>query len=1160
MIPILKYTEQGELKQVDEIAERDLYKGIHSRKAENDEERFVGTCTNVYGDILEDAYSYILIPYDEGYREFVINHTEQYDEVIDFEADASYFEFLKKSKPCAPQSLEKVTLKEAMDFCLQGTRFDVGTVEYAGTATVKWTDYNSPYDILKIICTAFNVQFEARIEVSNTSVVNRYIDVRLKGALFNGKEIVRGKDLISLKRTVDKSEIVTALFAVGPDPEEGKQRITTFVTDDNAQERWGEPDGRYRWDVYSPETENNNMTLKRLTTLAKTALNKRINAAVSYEIEQYELEYLYPHEKVRFGDLVRIKDVEFKPPLYAEAEVIEMERNIINPSNTKYVVGSIKEFKESDLLQRFGFLWVSIKRKLEDNFNNVGTIVNQVVADELQYVEKKILKSQTEPEHPVDGMYWYDTSNERVGVLKKRIDGEWINVSEEERNSIGGLSREVSMYRALISTFENLAIQHQQLYRQVTEITDSPYLISDQLRNTVNDNLNALIGVYNNIKSRLDSINEATATIGFLIDTQALFQDYRAKLLTLDKSVQTAKVAIDARLKTLQRQYTDEKFANAMKQVADTFGIQQDEEGRFIGPPETVAHMIDALKTETQEEMSTLLKKAEYETDKEGIVERLNASDSERKQLSNLISDRVTLSEYKKGLDSIKIGGVNLLQSYNNSSNNRRVHPSITSTHNFTGDYWATTLYTADYLREVLEPGEEYTYSYELEISRLSEDDVQYSGQHGIIFYSASNRDDTILSYQTLDRVVGNNIKVTKTFIAPEITDHRFVSYSGLYTPDGRLGTQRTSNFVEIRNLKLEKGNKATDWTPAPEDINSDILDAELKAKHYADNLKHQQDEVLTTYETRINQNGKDIEQRATKEEYNSSKQLLDKTIAQVVTSAVNGVSASYNENGTISDIILDKQGISLNSHLININDGDVSIQNGITMIKDLVANKITSGQIRSNDGGLIFDIDKNVMNVYESGAVNFYTKGRISFNSGNSRLDIFQQNTSDGRNVLHMGGDLFAYGTSLTDPNREAYTGFSIYPAYGAIRHSAGQHLFTAGGTTGQLGWGMDLRNRNNSSNPMITLKPYWESGNRPNFYLGYNDAILTGIYTQNLYGVEWLNEQLFMKKVTYNNRQSMAITNGTGGWGLLFSDSVYIYNASTNRVYTNLLSLTKM
>ncbi|MBI5975214.1 phage tail spike protein [Staphylococcus canis] len=1023
MIPILKYNEQGELKQVDEIAKRDLYKAVHSRKAENDEETFTGTCTNLYGDILEDAYSYMLVPYDAGYREFVVNHTEQYDDVIDFEADASYFEFLKKSKPREPNKLEKVTLQQAIEFCLQGTRFEPGEIEYAGTQTVSWTDYNSPYDILKIICTAFNVQFESRIIVDNNSVVNRYIDVRLKGALFNGKEIIRGKDLISLKRTVDKSEIVTALYAVGPEPEENKQRVTTIVTDDNAQERWGEPDGRYRWDVYSPETEDNNMTLQRLTTLAKMALNKRINAAVSYDIEQYDLEYYYPHEKVRFGDLVRIKDIEFKPPLYAEAEVIEMERDLINPSDTKYRVGSIKEFKESDLLQRFGFLWVSIKRKLDDNINNVNTIVNQVVDKELQYVEKKIFKSETEPENAVDGMYWFDTSNDRVGVLKKRVDGQWVNVSEEERNEMGGLSREVALYRSLMTTFENLAIQHQKLYQEVTEITNSPYLISEQIKGNVNTNLNALVSVYNNIKTRLDSIDEDTATIKFLIDTQALFQDYRAKLLTLDKSVKTAKVAIDDRLKTLQQQYTDEKFKNAMKQVADTFGIQQDESGRFIGPPETVARMIDALRTETKEEMSTLLKRAEYQTDKDGIVERLDAADSERKQLANEITDRVTLTTFNQGISDAKVD--------------------------------ATT--------------------------------------------KADNAELNAKEHTNQSMTVANSL--------------------------------------------------AKDYSKT----------AETNAKAYADTLKAQQDKTLTTYDTRITQNGKDIELRATKEEYNASKKLLDKTIAQIVNSHT-GISLSYNDNGSVSDLVLDNQGIALNSNLININQGDVSIQNGVTTIKDLVANKIKTGQLSSVDNGLVFDIDKNVMNVYESGAINFYTKGRISFNSGNSRLDIFQQNTSDGRNVLHLGGDLFAYGTGVTDPNRAAYTGLSIYPGFGAIRYSANQHIFTAGGTGGVLGWGMDLRDRNNSSNPIITLKPYWNAGTRPNYYLGYHDAILSGVYTDKLYGLQWLNDKLFIKNVTYNNRDSVAITNGTGGWGLLFSDSVYIYNGTTNRVYTNLLSLTKM
>ncbi|MCC8294865.1 hypothetical protein, partial [Staphylococcus pseudintermedius] len=74
------------------------------------------------------------------------------------------------------------------------------------------------------------------------------------------------------------------------------------------------------------------------------------------------------------------------------------------------------------------------------------------------------------------------------------------------------------------------------------------------------------------------------------------------------------------------------------------------------------------------------------------------------------------------------------------------------------------------------------------------------------------------------------------------------------------------------------------DWTPNPEDVQKNIDNAETNAKQYADALKQQQDKVLTTYDTRITQNGKDIEQRATKEEYNASKQLLDKTIAQVVT------------------------------------------------------------------------------------------------------------------------------------------------------------------------------------------------------------------------------------------------------------------------------------
>jgi hypothetical protein len=35
---------------------------------------------------------------------------------------------------------------------------------------------------------------------------------------------------------------------------------------------------------------------------------------------------------------------------------------------------------------------------------------------------------------------------------------------------------------------------------------------------------------------------------------------------------------------------------------------------------------------------------------------------------------------------------------------------------------------------------------------------------------------------------------------------------------------------VKIRNVKLEVGNKATDWTPAPEDVQAEIVAAEAAA------------------------------------------------------------------------------------------------------------------------------------------------------------------------------------------------------------------------------------------------------------------------------------------------------------------------------------------
>ena len=200
----------------------------------------------------------------------------------------------------------------------------------------------------------------------------------------------------------------------------------------------------------------------------------------------------------------------------------------------------------------------------------MNTIVSDVVAGELEYYERKIFKGAEPPENPQNDTLWYDTSNSDVAVLRRYWDGEWITQTADDVEKIGGLRREQVMYRDLNNSFINLTIQHSKLQNDVYDVLNNEYLVDDDLKANLNQALSDVDNVYQNIKTNLDSMDEDTATIGKLVDTQTLFTVYREKLQTLYKYVTDAKISIDKRLKLLQSQYTDEKFNDAMDKIAQT--------------------------------------------------------------------------------------------------------------------------------------------------------------------------------------------------------------------------------------------------------------------------------------------------------------------------------------------------------------------------------------------------------------------------------------------------------------------------------------------------------------------------------------------------------------------------------------------------------------
>ncbi|HAR6618647.1 TPA: hypothetical protein I1890_001576 [Staphylococcus pseudintermedius] len=917
MIHVMNF--KGEI--VDFISQSDnaVFPAVHKRDINERMETFDFTILSERTTYMQERNRIIIQDNDKQYREFIIDRiSADIDGYTEVETVASYLEDITKARPYAPGKLEKMTTKQALSDVLKDTGWEVSdATEYGGLRTTSWTSYNTRYDVLLQLCTTYDMMADFYIEVGSNRVDKRFVVLRKRNPLFKGKEITYGKDLTGLKRTVDFSEIKTALLCVGPEPEEGKKRVELVVKDDESQAKYGLP-GRYNWGIYEPETEDQNMTEKRLRTLGTTELNKRKSEVITYEVTAIDIEKEYKHEIVNLGDMVRIKNRDFTPPLYVEAEVISEEYDLISKDVT-YGFGTYKEFKESDLRSSFDRKLDAIRQKVSDGLSNVNTIVRESLEGELQYFERKISKGDTPPDNPVNDLLWLDTSNPEVAVLRRYWNGEWIKSSAENADDVGAITREQALYSELNNTFVNLTIQHSRLIHEVSDVLESEYLVDTDIKEEVNSKLNETIGVFNTIKSNLDSMTSETATIGKLVDTQALFLEYREKLQALYNAVENAKIAIDQRFKLLQSQYTDEKFNEALNNVASKLGLTVNEDNQLVGEVDVSKQINESVREMTNEMLRDYVTSTEYQSDKNGIIERLNSADTERQQLSNEISDRVTLSEYNSGIDSTKqyadeqvnnltLGNVNLIKSYHS--------PEYLKTATVEDDYsllFSTSgkninffFYDSNgYTNTPLEANTDY-------ILKLHEADENV--EMGVFYNKGRN---TIKTY-TKDRVI--------RFNTADKVDFRILLIA------------RDAN-VHAGKLSLYKGTKELDWTPNPEDVNAKIdqakASAEKSSKAYTDDKVQQVNQTLSTHETRLTQNGKDIALRATQEELNASKKTLSRVIADLTVNTTTGLTMTYDENGAIQSHTIGPDGIKLKGDRV-----DITVNKDFNVLVNDVANK----------------------------------------------------------------------------------------------------------------------------------------------------------------------------------------------------------------------------
>lgn len=793
---------------IDFISQSDgaLINAEMSMNVEEKTETFDFTIENTRAEKIRERNRIIAQDNNGTFREFIIIHiADNFDGTTEIECNASYLEDLKTAKPIKPGKFDAHTTTQALLKTLADTGWEVSDdTEYGGNRTTSWTSHTNPFDLIYMLCTTYDMVPSFYIELGAHTVEHRYVSITKPKNLFKGKEITKGKDLTGMTRTIDLSEVKTALFAVGPEKEDGS-RIETVVVDDEAQEIFGLPN-RYIWDVYEPESNDENMTLKRLTTLAKTELNKRNQAAISYEVSSIDIHKYYNDVTVHLRDIVRVKDRDFRPPLYIEAEVIGIKYNWL-ADESEFTFGNVIEYEETKLREFFTRKLGEITKKINDNISNVNTIVSDVVAGELEYYERKIFKGAEPPENPQNDTLWYDTSNPDVAVLRRYWDGEWITQTADDVEKIGGLRREQVMYRDLNNSFINLTIQHSKLQNDVYDVLNSEYLVDDDLKANLNQALSDVDNVYQNIKTNLDSMDEDAATIGKLVDTQTLFTAYREKLQTLYKYVTDAKISIDKRLKLLQSQYTDEKFNDAMDKIAQSLpNGRWDSENQQLYADIPNRNEVENLKTTLQEYT-------------DGQISNLNSVlgkeiDSKINTTKNEIS--ASISSVERKIDGIEVGGRNLIR------NSEKITDYI--------------------ILASVEKAGTYSLGFEPHFTENipSEFGLYYGGN--------------------IDTLANDKPRITHTF---EVGEDRIGKDIRLFFGGTYLTHKNLVNNGYVGKVKLEYGNVATDWTPAPEDIKDEILSSKKEAEEAANqNVINKLKPIttrVTTNETNISELDKQI-------------------------------------------------------------------------------------------------------------------------------------------------------------------------------------------------------------------------------------------------------------------------------------------------------------
>ncbi|UYL94138.1 tail fiber protein [Geobacillus phage vB_GthS_PK5.2] len=939
----------------------------------------------------------IVIPDEDGrYVEFIIENTREYHDFdgvfVEVYTVASYLS-LAKAKIISPRTLSDQTPSTAVSYAIGGTEWEAGRIANVGRRTFHIEKYTNPLSFLRTIATEFGLELRFRVEIDHNKVARRYVDLVERVGEWRGREVEFGKDLVGIERKVDDSNIVTALVGLGPERDDGTQ-IEVFVADEDALQRWGRPNPQtgqlmHLIETYEPVVSDEEVTEDRIRELTQNELEKRINSLVEYKADVIDLEKVIglEHEKFFLGDTVRIKDTFFYPPLYIEARVHTIERSIKENGEKTVTLGDFIEYTEEDVLAIWRSLQTEIAKKIsmqdvmevtytkpeidakdssvyQDSTQYTDVVAEtkkqeaiQVAAEDAtqkanqaeqnakqytqDYTEQKkqevIQQAVAEAEQKVN-----QAKTELENEIATKVDAEWVNGRLVLKENVITKSNTAPSNPTTGQLWLDTSVTPNVLKRWsgsawVKATPTSAGEVGAYTKTEVDNALNSKVSItqytadMNGVVTRLNSAESRITQTEQEISTKVSNTTYQQDKTTINNSI--------SQLQT--------KMSNAETSITQLSS--------------EIALKANATDVYTKQQVDTYLAgKADVSTVSE-IEQRVTQAEAELTVQAGQIASKVSRTEF----ESLQIGGRNF----------------VLNSDKYIGSGRVTAFRISDDLIQAINQStnKQFTMSIDIEIANAtprSDDPNNLRIGFEISFYESNGTRHVYQCHYFPIPGETKKIRFSKSFTIDYVIDHY-----------GQANIYRQVDNGLANKLKIELGNRATDWTPAPEDVQGQI-----------DGLGTR----VSSAETSITQLSNQIQLKANQSTVDTLANRIS-SAESTLTIHTNQIATKVEKNGVISAINQTAEQIKIQASKVDLSGyvtftnlstpGQTTIDGGNLKTNSVTANKLNVSSLSAISANL--------------GTVTAGTINGVTINGSTINSQVNARNyTTIANNRIHSEGE----------------------------------------------------------------------------------------------------------------------------------------------------------